>query len=53
MDLRTNSLFHTVGYKNHSGEYIFHSVVHKFHTVEQRTYQSILQKISKSSEGKY
>lgn len=27
------------------------SVVHKSHTVKQRNYQSILQKISKSSEG--
>ena len=29
----TNSLFHTVGYKNHSVGYIFHSVGYKNHSV--------------------
>ncbi|OKZ11575.1 MAG: hypothetical protein BHV76_03605 [Phocaeicola plebeius] len=34
--LVTNSLFHTVGYKNHSVGYIFHSVGYKSRTVKQR-----------------
>ena len=33
---KENSLFHTVGYKNHSVVYIFHSVGYKSHTVKQR-----------------
>ena len=33
-----NSLFHTVGYKNHSVGYIFHSVGYKSRTVKQRIY---------------
>ena len=35
-NFRTNSLFHTVKYKNHSVGYIFHSVGYKFHCVKQR-----------------
>ena len=35
-NFRTNSLFHTVKYKNHSVGYIFHSVEYKFHSVKQR-----------------
>ena len=34
--METNSLFHTVKYKNHSVGYIFHSVGYKSRTVEQR-----------------
>ena len=34
--LVTNSLFHTVGYKNHSVGYIFHSVGYKSRTAKQR-----------------
>ncbi len=34
-NLFTISLFHTVGYKNHSAGYIFHSVGYKNHTVKQ------------------
>ena len=34
--METNSLFHTVKYKNHSVGYIFHSVGYKFHCVKQR-----------------
>lgn len=30
------SLFHSVGYKNHTVEYIFHSAEYKFHCVVQR-----------------
>ena len=36
-----NSLFHTVGYKNHSVGYIFHTVKYKSRTVEQRIYKGI------------
>ncbi len=32
----SNSLFHTVEYKNHSVGYIFHSVGYKFHNARQR-----------------
>ena len=35
-NVRTNSLFHTVKYKNHSVGYIFHSVGYKSRTVKQR-----------------
>ena len=37
-----NSLFHTVGYKNHSVGYIFHSVGYKSRTVKQRICKSVL-----------
>ncbi len=36
-----NSLFHTVGYKNHSVGYIFHTVKYKSRTVEQRICKGI------------
>ena len=36
-----NSLFHTVGYKNHSVGYIFHNVKYKSRTVKQRMLQCI------------
>ena len=35
-NFRTNSLFHTVKYKNHSVGYIFHSVGYKSRCVKQR-----------------
>ncbi len=35
-NVRTNSLFHTVKYKNHSVGYIFHTVGYKSRTVKQR-----------------
>ncbi len=34
--METNSLFHTVKYKNHSVGYIFHSVGYKSRYVKQR-----------------
>ena len=40
-----NSLFHTVGYKNHSVGYIFHTVKYKSRTVKQR----ICKEISKNT----
>ena len=39
--METNSLFHTVKYKNHSVGYIFHSVGYKSRTVKQRIYKEI------------
>ena len=36
-----NSLFHTVGYKNHSVGYIFHSVGYKSRTAKQRNCPAI------------
>ena len=44
-NVRTNSLFHTVGYKNHSVGYIFHTVKYKSRTVKQR----ICKEISKNT----
>ena len=38
----TNSLFHTVKYKNHSVGYIFHTVGYKSRTVKQRTFSYVL-----------
>ena len=38
----TNSLFHTVKYKNHSVGYIFHSVGYKSRTVKQRILPFVL-----------
>ena len=38
---KENSLFHTVGYKNHSVGYIFHTVKYKSRTVKQRMLQCI------------
>ena len=38
----TNSLFHTVKYKNHSVGYIFHSVGYKSRTVKQRIFPYVL-----------
>ena len=35
-NFRTNSLFHTVKYKNHSVVYIFHSVGYKSRSVKQK-----------------
>ena len=40
-NVRTNSLFHTVEYKNHSVGYIFHTVKYKFRTVKQRICKGI------------
>ena len=37
----TNSLFHSVKYKNHSVGYIFHSAGYKSRTVKQRIYKEI------------
>ena len=61
--METNSLFHTVKYKNHSVGYIFHSVGYIFHsvgyksrTVKQRIYQGISQnrlKTSKKYTGRF
>ena len=39
--LTTNSLFHSVKYKNHSVGYIFHTVGYKSRTVKQRIYKEI------------
>ena len=44
---KKNSLFHTVGYKNHSAGYIFHSVGYKFRTVKQR----ICKNVSEECDG--
>ncbi|RHD53762.1 hypothetical protein DW789_10165 [Phocaeicola plebeius] len=46
----TNSLFHTVKYKNHSVGYIFHSVGYKSRTVKQRIYQGISRNRLKTSK---
>ena len=43
----TNSLFHTVKYKNHSVGYIFHSVGYKSRTVKQR----IIRGVQKNMRG--
>ncbi len=43
---KKNSLFHTVGYKNHSVGYIFHSVEHKSRTVKQRICKSVLKNVT-------
>ena len=54
--METNSLFHTVKYKNHSVGYIFHSVGYKSRTVKQRIYQGISQnrlKTSKKYTGRF
>ena len=48
--METNSLFHTVKYKNHSVGYIFHSVGYKSRTVKQRIYQGISQNRLKTSK---
>ena len=55
--METNSLFHTVKYKNHSVGYIFHSVGYIFHsvgyksrTVKQRIYQDISRNRPKTSK---
>ena len=48
--METNSLSHTVEYKNHSVGYIFHSVGYKFHTVKQRIYQDISRNRKKASK---
>lgn len=42
--METNSLFHTVEYKNHS-------VGYKFHTVKQRIYQGISRNRKKTSKN--
>ena len=34
-----NSLFHTVGYKNHTVEYIFHTVGYKSQSMVHRKYK--------------
>ena len=49
--METNSLFHTVEYKNHSVGYIFHTVGYKFHTVKQRIYQGISRDRKKTSKN--
>ena len=36
---KENSLFHTVGYKNHSVGYIFHTVKYKFQSAVQRKHR--------------
>ena len=40
-----NSLFHTVGYKNHSVGYIFHTVKYKSRTVKQRICKAVIRKV--------
>ena len=40
-----NSLFHTVGYKNHSVGYIFHTVKYKSRTVKQRICKAVTRKV--------
>ena len=45
-----NSLFHTVGYKNHSAGYIFHSVGYKSRTVKQRICKSVLKNVTGYAE---
>ena len=47
---KRNSLFHTVGYKNHSAGYIFHSVEHKSRTVKQRICKSVLKNVTGQTE---
>jgi len=51
-NVRTNSLFHTVGYKNHSVGYKNHSVGYIFHTVKYKSRtvkQRICKEISKNT----
>ena len=48
--METNSLFHTVKYKNHSVGYIFHSAGYKSRTVKQRIHQGVSQNRMKTSE---
>ncbi len=36
---KENSLFHTVGYKNHSVGYIFYTVKYKFQSAVQRKHR--------------
>ena len=47
---KRNSLFHTVGYKNHSVGYIFHSVGYKSRTVKQRICKSVLKNVTGQTE---
>ena len=47
---KKNSLFHTVGYKNHSVVYIFHSVGYKSRTVKQRICKSVLKNMLEQTE---
>ena len=47
---KKNSLFHTVGYKNHSVGYIFHSVGYKSRTVKQRICKSVLKNVTGYAE---
>ena len=47
---KKNSLFHTVGYKNHSAGYIFHSVGYKSRTVKQRICKSVLKNMLEQTE---
>ena len=44
LNLPTYSLFHSVGYKNHTVGYIFHSVKYKSHTVKQSFCKVVLKK---------
>ena len=44
--METNSLFHTVKYKNHSVGYIFHSVGYKSRSVKQKIDKHIWKNIS-------
>ena len=48
--METNSLFHTVKYKNHSVGYIFHTVGYKSRTVKQRIFCSVSGNILKDIE---
>ena len=47
---KKNSLFHTVGYKNHSVVYIFHSVGYKSRTVKQRICKSVQKNVTGYAE---
>ena len=47
---KRNSLFHTVGYKNHSVGYIFHSVGYKSRTVKQRICKSVQKNVTGQTE---
>ena len=47
---KKNSLFHTVGYKNHSAGYIFHSVGYKSRTVKQRICKNVLKNVTGYAE---
>ena len=48
--METNSLFHTVKYKNHSVGYIFHSVGYKSRTVKQRICKSVQKNVTGQTE---